>query len=341
MRMRRSGLVLSLSKDAAIWTETPPELQMQALLNVAFPVFAVMACGWLTGRVGLLGEASSEALNRFVFYVALPPLFFLATAKAPVMEILNGPFLIAYGGGAILTFALAIAVARFAFPDRFACLSLHGLSAIFGNTGYMGIPLLLAAFGPPGMAPVIITALINGSIVIGLATVLVELDLGRGGGKGVAAVARDALLAALKSPLVIAPFAGMALSLLGIALPAPVENFCNLVGAAAAPSALFAIGLFLVGKPIAGDLKEVSWICLLKLLAQPALTYLIAFRALDMDPVWAKSAVILAALPVGTTLFVVAQKYGVYVRRATAAILLSTAFSVLTVSALLVLLGVS
>ena len=314
---------------------------MQAIVNIAFPVFAVIACGWLTGRVGLLGEASSEALNRFVFYVALPPLFFLATARAPVGEILNLPFLAAYGGGTILTFVLAVAVARFAFPDRFACLSLHGLSGIFGNTGYMGIPLLLTAFGPPGMVPVIITAIINGSIVIGLATVLVELDVGRGAGKSVAAVTCDAFLAALKSPLVLAPFAGMALSAAGVVPPAPVENFCTLVGSAASPCALFAIGLFLVGKPVAGDLKEVASICLLKLLVHPAITYVIAFHALAMDPVWAKSAVILAALPVGSTLFVVAQKYGVYVRRATAAILLSTALSVLTVSALLVMLGVS
>ncbi len=312
---------------------------MQEIVNVAFPVFAVMACGWLTGRVGLLGEASSEALNRFVYYVALPPLFFLSTAKAPVADILHWPFIIAYGGGAALTFALGVAVARIAFPDRLACVSLHGLSTIFGNTGYMGIPLLLTAFGQAGMPPAIITAIINGSIVIGLATMLVELDLGRGTGKSVAALVGDATLAALKSPLVLSPFAGIALSVAGVKLPAAVDNFCTLVGSAASPCALFAIGLFLVGKPVAGNLKEVSWICLLKLLVQPAATYVLAYWLLTMDPLWSKSAVILAALPVGTTLFVVAQKYGVYVRRATAAILLSTVLSVLTVSALLVLLG--
>lgn len=313
---------------------------MQEIVNVAFPVFALMACGWLTGRFGLLGEASSEALNRFVYYVALPPLFFLATAKAPVADILHWPFIAAYGGGAALTFALGIFVARVAFPDRLACVSLHGLSTIFGNTGYMGIPLLLTAFGQAGMPPAIITAIINGSIVIGLATVLVELDIGRGTGKSVASLVGDAMLAALKSPLVLSPFAGIAVSLSGITLPAALDNFCTLVGSAASPCALFAIGLFLVGKPVAGDLKEVSWVCFLKLLVQPAFTYALAYWLLSMDPLWSKSAVILAALPVGSTLFVVAQKYGVYVRRATAAILLSTVLSVLTVSALLVLIGV-
>ena len=256
---------------------------MQAIVNVAFPVFAIMALGWLTGRFGLFGAASSEALNRFVYYVALPPLFFLSTAKAPVADILHGEFILAYGGGAALTFALGVAVARAFFPYRLAAVSLHGFSTIFGNTGYMGIPLMLTAFGQAGMPPAIITAIVNGSIVIGLATFLVELDMGRSGGKSVGALALHAMLASLKSPLVLSPFAGIAVSAAGIALPAAIENFCALVGSAASPCALFAIGLFLVGKPVAGDLREVGAICLLKLMMQPAITYALAFPLLQME----------------------------------------------------------
>ena len=313
---------------------------MQAIVDVAFPVFAIMASGWLAGRIGILGDASSEALNRFVYYIALPPLLFGAMAKAPVAETFNGPFLAAYLGGVLSTFALAMLVATFAFPDRFACLSLHGLSAIFTNTGYMGIPLILTAFGPAGAPPAIMSTIINASIVVGVATMLVELDIGRDSGKPLLPLIRDVLLAVAKNPLVVAPIAGIALSVLGIRLPTAIDTFCTLIGAAASPCALFAIGLFLVGKPIGGDLKEVGWICALKLLLQPAVTYVLAFQFLSMDPVWAKSAVILAALPTGTTLFVIGQKYGVYVRRATAVVLVSTVLSVLTVSALLVVLEV-
>jgi hypothetical protein len=313
---------------------------MQAIVDVAFPVFAIMACGWLAGRVGILGEASSEALNRFVYYVALPPLLFGAMVKAPVGEVFNGPFLAAYCGGVFLTFALAMIVATYAFPDRFACLSLHGLSAIFTNTGYMGIPLILTAFGPAGAPPAIMSTIINASFVVGLATMLVELDIGRDSGKRPLALLKDVIVAVLKNPLVMAPFAGIALSVLGIKLPTAIDTFCTLIGASASPCALFAIGLFLVGKPIAGDLKEIAWVSLLKLVMQPAVTYVLAFQVLSMDPIWAKSAVILAALPTGTTLFVIGQKYGIYVRRATGIVLVSTVASVVTVSALLVLLKV-
>jgi len=313
---------------------------MQAIVDVAFPVFAIMACGWIAGRIGLLGEAASEALNRFVYFIALPPLMFGATAKVPVVDILHGPFLAAYCGGVLLTFALAMVVAMLVFPDRFACLSLHGLSSIYSNTGYMGIPLLLSAFGQAGAPPAIVSSIVNASIVLGIATVLIELDLGHDSGKKPIRIARDVVVATAKNPLVVAPLAGVALSVAGLQLPAALDTFCTLIGASASPCALFAIGLFLVGKPIAGDIKEVGWLCVLKLVLQPAATYVLAFQLLAMDAVWAKSAVILAALPIGTTLSVLGQKYGIYVRRATAAVLISTVLSVLTVSALLVYLEV-
>lgn len=313
---------------------------MQAIVDVAFPVFAIMACGWIAGRIGLLGDLASEALNRFVYFVALPPLMFGATAKVPLAEILHGPYLAAYGGGALITFLFAFAVARKVFPDRFACLSLHGLSAIYSNTGYMGIPLLLSAFGQAGAPPAIVASIINASLVLGIATVMIETDLGRDSGKKPGRIARDVAVATAKNPLVIAPLAGIVVSVLGLPIPKAFDTFCTLVGGAASPCALFAIGLFLVGKPIKGDLKEVGWLCVLKLLLQPAITYVIAFKLLAMDPVWAKSAVIMAALPIGTTLSVLGQKYGVYVQRSTAAVLISTVLSVATVSALLVFLEV-
>lgn len=313
---------------------------MQAIVDVAFPVFAIMACGWIVGRIGLLGDLASEALNRFVYFVALPPLMFIATAKVPVVDILHGPFLTAYGGGAFVTFVFAFLVARRAFPDRFACLSLHGLSSIYSNTGYMGIPLLLSAFGQAGAPPAIVSSIVNASLVLGIATVMIETDLGRDSGKKPGRIARDVVVATFKNPLVLAPIGGIAVSVLGVPIPKAFDTFCTLVGNAASPCALFAIGLFLVGKPIKGDLKEVGWLCVLKLLVQPLLTYVIAFKLLTMDPVWAKSAVIMAALPIGTTLSVLGQKYGIYVQRSTAAVLISTVLSVLTVSALLVFLEV-
>jgi len=312
---------------------------MTAIVNVVLPVFAIMLAGYLAGRLRLLEDASSEALNRFVYYGAMPALFFVSLASAETGDAVNWPFVAAFGGGLVATFALSIAVALFMFPNRLGALGLHGMTAIFSNTGYMGIPLLITAFGDAGKLPAILATMMTGVIVLPLGVVLIELDLGRGAGPAV--IARKVSLAVARNPLVLSAAAGLAMSVTGLPLPTPIATFCNIMGAAAGPCALFAIGLFLVGRPLRAGLGEVSWLVILKLAVQPAITWWLAFEYFSMPPVWAASAVILGALPTGALVFVLAQQYDIYLQRATSAILISTVVSVLTLSVLFVALGVN
>jgi len=311
---------------------------MAPIINVVLPVFAIMLAGYVAGRSGLLGDASSEALNRFVYYVALPALFFVSLARSGTGDALNWSFIAALGGGFAATFLIATAVAAFAFPNRLGALGLHGLGAIFSNTGYMGIPLLITAFGEPGKLPAIIGTVMTGAIIMPIGIVIIELDLGRGA-RPLAVVTR-VFTAVARNPLVLSAGAGLLVSLLALPLPQPVATFCDIVGAAAGPCALFSIGLFMVGRSLRAGLGEVGWLVVLKLVVQPAITWWLAFRVFSMPPDLAASAVILAALPTGALVFVLAQQYGIYVQRATSVILISTVVSVVTLSALFVLLGV-
>lgn len=311
---------------------------MTAILDVVIPVFAIMLAGYLCGRFGLLGEASSEALNRFVYYVAMPALFVVSMSRVSLAEAFNGPFLLAFGGGMAITGGIAIGGAAWLFPNRLGALGLHGLTATFANTGYLGIPLLLTAFGEPGTLPAIISTVLNGSLVLALTTAIIEVDLGRGNGP--LQVLRQVVTGVLKSPIVVSAAAGLLVSAAGLTLPGPLETFCDLMGAAAAPCALFAIGLFMVGRSFTAGIGEVAWLVGLKLLVQPLVTWWLAYEVLAMAPLLAASAVILAALPTGALAFVLAQQYGIYVQRSTAAIMISTVLSVVTLSALFVLLGV-
>ncbi len=310
---------------------------MTPIINVVLPVFAIMLAGYVAGRSGLLGEASSEALNRFVYYVALPALFFVSLSRSGTGDTLNWSFIAALGGGFVATFLIAMAVAAFVFPNRLGALGLHGLSAIFSNTGYMGIPLLITAFGEPGKLTAIIGTVMTGAIIMPIGIAIIELDLGRGAGPR--AVVTRVFTAVARNPLVLSAGAGLLVSLLALPLPQPVATFCDIVGAAAGPCALFSIGLFMVGRSLRAGLGEVGWLVILKLAVQPAITWWLAFEVFSMPPDLAASAVILAALPTGALVFVLAQQYGIYVQRVTSVILISTVVSVVTLSALFVLLG--
>lgn len=310
---------------------------MEAIVNVVLPVFAIMAAGYLCGRAGILGQDSSQALNGFVYYVALPALFFGSMARTPLADILYWDFIAAFGGGLLLLFAAAVLIARLVFRGSLELNAMHGFSAIFSNTGYMGVPLLQLAFGAEGVLPAVVTTVINGALVIVAGVVVLEIMRARG--QGALQVARKAGAGVARNPLFLSAAAGLLWSWSGLPLPRPVATFMDIVGAAAGPCALFAIGLFMVGKPLRAGLGEVLWICLLKLVALPALVAWLAFGVFELEPLWAKAAVIQAALPIGALMFVLASSYGIYVQRATSAILLSTVLSVVTLSSLFLLLG--
>lgn len=331
--MTRPPMSVCRHGSAAFAKIPMPAPAVSAIVDIALPVFAIMLAGYVAGRTGILGEASSTALNAFVYWFALPPLLFLATAQVPLGRILNLPYVATFGGGLLVTFIIARVVARLAFSVRGPTATLHGLSAIFANTGYMGIPLFLAAFGSNGALPAVVATVVNAVFVIGLGTVLVELGVNRA--SGAAAILRRLAATLVKNPLVVAPVAGLAWSASGLALPRFAENFATILGAAAGPCALFAMGLFLVGKPLRAGLGEVSWVVFLKLAVNPLVTWLLARFVFDLDAEYARGAVLLSALPTGALVFVVAQRYDVYVQRSSAIILISTVVSVATVSILL------
>lgn len=315
---------------------------MSAVVNVALPVFAIILAGVLAGRAGVLGRAASEALNAFVYWIALPPLLFLAMAREPVAETLHLPFIGAFLGGTLAVWLLGSLTGRLLYGSSLAEATMQGMSASFSNTGYMGIPLFLAAFGDRGLAPAGLATVIMSLVAVGLAVTILEAGARRGGGAMRAAAGAGRALA--RNPLVVAPLIGLGWSLASLPLPVPLVTFAELIGAAAAPCALFAIGLFLAGRSPGGDAPpvnwtEAAWISVLKLVWQPVITGLLILTLFPMEPFWALSAIILAALPTGALTFVVAQRYNVYVERSSAVILVSTVLSVASVSLLLALAG--
>ncbi len=265
--------------------------------------------------------------------MALPALFIISMANAPIDEIFNGPYLATIIGGQLAVFGFAVMVATFIFPGRIGELSQHGLSAVFSNTGYMGIPLLITAFGEMGAIPAIIATVVNGALVMAFGIAILELNRSKKSNKFDVFI--DVLLGVIKNPLVVSAALGITISLFGLTLPKPIITFLDLTGAAAAPTALFAMGLFLVGQNLKADIKEVSFVVFLKLIIHPLVTWWLATYILNLSPLYTACAVILASLPTGGIIFILSEKYNIYKQRAAGIILISTITSTISISIIL------
>ena len=309
---------------------------MSSIVDVVLPVFGLILTGYLAGYRKLLGRDSSVALNGFVFYFALPVLLFLAMARIDTSTVLNGPYIAAYLLGQVATLALGFVVARGVFRVSVAEAATHGTVGIYGNVGYMGIPLVLTAFGEDALPPVVIATIINAALNIAVLTAVIES--GRQSGSGMTALRKVATSVA-GSPILVAPVLGFLWALAELPVPEPLRIYGSILGAAAGPCALFSIGLSLVGLPLSEGRAEVASMTVLKLLVHPVLTWAFALWLLGDEPRLFVICVLMAALPTGANLFVLVQRYHLYVARTSTGILVSTTLSLVTLSVFFYLFG--
>jgi malonate transporter len=247
--------------------------------------------------------------------------------------------MLGFSATVIATFAIGMAMTRLIGKGGLAAMSLQAIAASWGNVGYMGVPLCIAAFGDQGLPPAMLTVIVTAIISMVFGVMLIELEVAAGHGP-----MRTFLRAAFnvaRNPLPLSIALGIAYSGLGLPMPVPVEKWIELLGAAAAPCALFAIGLFLSDKSVKSGLVEAGVMTVIKLLLQPVLALLILPFFVDLDSVAGKVALLMAALPTAANAFVLAKQFDLSVEQNTGTVLLSTAFSVLTVSALLVWLRIT
>jgi len=309
---------------------------LQSILNTALPFFALIFCGYGAGRLKLLDETAAAGVNTFVFYFALPAFLLGLMSSSPIGDVVNGPFIGAYVTTSLAVFTLAALVGRWLFEIGRAEAAVQGLAAVLANTGYMGIPLISAVFGREAAVPIVVGLTLDGVLMIPLGIVIIESS--KGPTEGLSSTALTTFSALARNPLILSIFGGLALSGTGLTLPEPVTNFLDLLGGTAGPCALFALGATLAGRQVAGGATEVSYMTFMKLVVHPAVLFFMTTRLFGVDPFWATAALAGAALPIAANVFIVARQYDVYVVRTSSAILVSTAVSMISVSALLLIL---
>ena len=306
---------------------------MYAVFNIALPFFALIFTGYAAGRSRVLPASAVGGLNAFVFYFALPALLVVKVAEAPVEALFDGRLILAYYGAGLPLFAATFFVGRWLFPARPAVQALRSLAATFSNVGFVGLPLVITAFGADAALPAVVVLVVDTVVMIGLTVAIIEADLGRGGGWR--RVARTVGLGLVRNPLIIASVAGALLGFLKVAIPGPLAAYGNLLGSAAGPCALFALGATLSGRPVRQGAAETGYMSALKLLIHPLLVWCAAAYVVDLPPLWVAVLVVEASLPIAANVYVLAQRYGVYAEQASTAILISTVIAIFTVSAVL------
>ena len=296
------------------------------------PFFALVGLGYGAVRTGIFNAEAAAALTRFVFYFALSALLFRFAAELSLARILDWTLVRAYVAATLAVYLLAtgVAVARGCGLGETA---VEAQCAVIGNTGFLGIPLLVSLLGDGAAGPVLLILSVDLLVFSTLIVVLITLDRDRA---LTPRLLRQVGLGLVSNPMIVAIAAGLAWSAAGWPLPAPVLSFLTTLGAAATPGALVAIGASLAGRS-AERLAVAGWLSLCKLVLHPAAVALAAGVLFPVSPQAFPVVVAAAALPVAGNVYILAQHYGVAPHRASTAILVSTIVSVASLPAVMAL----
>ena len=320
---------------------------MLDVLRVTFPFFALVLCGYWAARRQMLPFEAIPGLNGFVLFFALPCMLFQFGAKTPIAQLLDASAFFMYLFCALVMVAFVVAITlnkRFGWNDA----AFGALVGAFPNTGFMGVPLLVALLGTAAAGPAIVTIVIDMVITTSLCIALSRLD--GAGQQGVGQAAKNALLGVVKNPLPWAILLGTLFSAFQIELPGPVEKTVGLLGDAASPVALFTIGAVLArSQKIAhheqhGPLtwKDYVPVALIKLFLHPVLVLVVGLAAISMgvpiDAFALKVMVLVAALPSASNVAMLSERFGADNGRIARIILVSTAAAFLTFSGAVALL---
>jgi malonate transporter len=273
--------------------------------DLVLPVFAVVLTGWIVGATGYLARSLSDALIHFAYNIAMPALLIVTIAQEPAYSLIDWRFLIAFGGGSLLCFAVVFGMVRLQGRHDLASQTMYGMAAAMTNTGFVALPVLQAIYGERAVLPAAIATVFVAVVMFPIAVVLLELNRHPVRGPG----ARSALLSQIVlNPMVLSTLIGMLVSALGIRMPAPVGAYLRIFADALAPCALFAIGLGLSTSGLRAAIGQSLLLAAIKLVIMPSVVFGLSV-ALGLRPLYTIAAVVCAAVPTAKTVYILAGEY--------------------------------
>ncbi|MET0868531.1 MAG: AEC family transporter, partial [Pseudorhodoplanes sp.] len=302
---------------------------MLEVLNLALPYFGLIFLGYVFGRLKNIPESGLEWMAFFIVYVALPCLFYRIVAKTPLEELAQIGFVVATTLSTAIAFAIAFVIAlagRRTRPEA----TIAGLAGGYGNIGYMGPGLALATLGPQAAAPVALIFCFDSIFLFSLVPLLMSLfgDEKMGLWPSVRLVIRRIVL----HPFIVATALGVVSAALHFEPPVALDRLMQFLQNAAAPCALFVLGVTVALRPMPQLSWDVPAIIPVKLILHPLIVFFVLSWFGPFTEAWIYAAILMAALPPALNVFVLARQYDVWLKEASGSVLLGTLVSVVTLT---------
>jgi predicted permease len=302
---------------------------MLEVLNLALPYFGLILLGYVFGRVKDIPEGGLAWMEFFIVYVALPCLFYRIVAKTPLEELVRVTFVVGTTLSTAIAFTIAFVIAlagRRTKPEA----TIAGLAGGYGNIGYMGPGLALSTLGPQAAAPVALIFCFDSIFLFSLVPLLMSLfgDEKMGLWPSVRLVIRRIVL----HPFIVATALGVASAALHFEPPTALDRLMQFLQNAAAPCALFVLGVTVALRPMPKMTSDVPAIVPVKLILHPLIVFLVLAWLGPFTEPWVFAAVLMAALPPALNVFVLARQYDVWVEEASGSVLIGTMVSVVTLT---------
>lgn len=306
---------------------------MNDVFTLALPFFGLIFLGYLSGKIAKLPEEGLSWLSFFVVYIALPALFFKLIAQTPLEQLTNWTFVMSTTFTTYTAFAIAFAFGLWVTGGKMAEATIQGLAGSYSNIGYMGPGLTLAALGPSATVPTALIFCFDSILLFTLIPVMMALS-----GEEKLSWKQTAIYVLKKvflHPFILATIAGVLAAAIEFQPPGWIDKMLEFLSGAAAPCALFAMGVSVALRQVKRIPVEMSVLLPIKLIIHPLLVYFLLSSVGGIPPIWIYTAILMACLPPAANVFVVAQQYDIYVERASSAVMIGTLVSVVTVTAFL------
>lgn len=296
-----------------------------------------MAVGFAAVRVGLIEQGGVRGLVLFAFNFSIPSLLLRSLAGMEFPDEMEWGFLIAFYGASFLTYGLGMAVARVGYGRALSEQAIFAMGAAFSNLVLMGIPITLTALGPEAALPMFLIIGVHSATFMPLTVGLVQAGGPRGDGGRVrmGAVFGDVA----RNPIILGIAAGALINMSGLGIWAPADRVLELLGTAAVPCALFAMGASLAGYALAGDVSPALALSTLKLVVHPLLVWVIAVPLLGLDGLSVSVAVVMASMPSAVNVYLFGARYDTAPGVAAGTVLITSVGSAVTLSVVLALLS--